>query len=102
MKIYLAIVSFNIVLFVVVICLVNFTGNDIRMSYLKDVSGYDLESGLDYLHEYEINVSYIESREKESTILYTKPKANSLVYEHQSITLYVSSGYESEKYKDIV
>ena len=97
MKKIIAIISFNIILFLVVICIVNFTGNDIKVSYLKDVSGYDLSSALDYLYDYEINVLYVESDEKESVILYTKPKADSLVYENKSITLYVSKGFKSEK-----
>lgn len=101
MKFYIGIVIYNIILLLVIIYLLNYTNNDIKMSYLKDVSGLKLDSGLEYLSDYEINVLYVESDVTESTILYTNPKANSLVYEKQNVTLYVSSGFINEKYEPV-
>ena len=101
MKFYIGIVIYNIILLLAVIYLFNFASNDFKMSYLKDVSGLKLDSGLEYLSDYEINVLYVESEKDEAIILYSQPKANSLVYEKQSITLYVSSGYNPEKYESI-
>ena len=77
------------------------TNNDIKMSYLKDLTGIKEEEGIEALVDYQVAVEYIESNLEKETIVRTQPAAGQLVYENQMITLYVSKGYVKEKYKNL-
>lgn len=89
---------YNILLIFIFIYTFIFTGNDIKMHYLQDIRGFKEEDGVLLLDNYEVAIIYIESDEEKSTILYTKPQSNELVYENQLITVYVSKGYETPKF----
>ena len=101
MKIYLAVITYNILLIVLVFYTIFFANNDIKMNYLKDVSGKSEEEGILLLSDYQIAIEYVESQMQKDMILYSKPSAGELVYENQMITLYVSKGYMMERYRNL-
>ncbi len=100
-KIYLGIIIYNVLLIVLVFYTIFFANNDIKMNYLKDVSGKKEEEGIELLSDYQIALEYVESPKQKNTILYSKPSAGELVYENQMVTLYVSKGYLTEKYRNL-
>ena len=100
-KIYFGIIIYNILLITFVFYTIFFANNDIKMNYLKDVSGKGEEEGIEVLSDYQIAVEYVESQVKKDVILYSKPSAGELVYENQMVTLYISKGYLSEKYRKL-
>ena len=100
-RIYLGIIIYNVLLIVLVFYTIFFANNDIKMNYLKDVSGKSEEEGIEILSDYQIALEYIESQKEKNVILYSKPSAGELVYENQMVTLYVSKGYLSEKYRNL-
>ena len=100
-KIYFGIIIYNILLITFVFYTIFFANNDIKMNYLKDVSGKGEEEGIEVLSDYQIAIEYVESQVEKDVILYSKPAAGELVYENQMVTLYVSKGYFSEKYRKL-
>lgn len=101
MRLYLGIIIYNILLIISVFYVIFFANNDIKMNYLKDVTGKTLDEGILLLADYQIALEYIESETKKNVILYSKPAAGQLVYENQMITLYVSKGYLPERYRNL-
>ena len=101
MRIYLGIIIYNVLLIVLVFYTIFFANNDIKMNYLKDVSGKSEEEAIVLLSDYQIALEYVESELNKNIILYSKPASGELVYENQMITLYVSKGYLTEKYRNL-
>lgn len=101
MRLYLGIIIYNILLVLLLFYVFFFSGNDIKMHYLKDVSGKTEEEGIIELSNYQIAIEYVESDKEKKTILYSKPSQGALVYENQMVTLYVSKGYSTEKYLNL-
>ena len=101
MRIYLGIIIYNVLLTVLVFYTIFFANNDIKMNYLKDVSGKSEEEGIMLLSDYQIALEYVESELDKNVILYSKPDSGELVYENQMITLYISKGYLTEKYRNL-
>ena len=99
MRIFLCFVVYNILLLTLFLYTYFFSSIDIQVRYLKDVSGLNEEEAINLLKDYEITIEYVESDEKRNTVVYTKPYALELVYDKQMITLYVSKGYLTEKYR---
>lgn len=91
----------NILLIFYVFYVVNIAGTNINMGYLPNIYNFELEDGISRLANYEVSVSYIDSYLEKDTIIYTEPKANSIVYEKQMITLFVSKGENNIKYKNL-
>ena len=89
MKTIVGLIIFNVLLLLFVFYKINMT-SDVKVSYLKNVNNLNLDEGVEKLHDFEISVIYIESDLAKDLIVYTNPKANSLVYDNQMITLYVS------------
>ncbi len=101
MRLFIGIIVYNILLIFVLFYAFFFSTTSIKMHYLNDVSNLNEEEGSLLLADYKISIVYLESDEDKSTILYTKPSANALVYEGQMITLYVSKGYYLARYKNL-
>ena len=74
----------------------------IKMLSLKDVSGYYYEDGLTILSDFEITIEYTESEIEKDTILYTLPNAGEIVYIGQMVKIYVSRGYRSLTYENLL
>lgn len=74
----------------------------IKMLSLKDVSGYYYEDGLTILSDFEISIEYTESEIEKDTILYTLPNAGEIVYIGQMVKIYVSRGYRSLTYENLL
>ena len=98
MRFIFGIIIYNILAVLLLFYVLFFSSNDIKMQYLKDVSGIMESEAIEILVDYEINIEYVESSKKRQTVLYTKPASNELVYDKQMITLYVSKGFLSKKY----
>ena len=101
MRLIISILVYNLLLWAVLFYVVFFSNTDIKMNYLKDVSGLSEEEGILLLSDYEVAIEYIESDKIKSTILNSKPQPGELVYENQMITLYVSKGYYLDRYKNL-
>ena len=99
MRIFLCFVVYNILLLTLFLYTYFFSSSDIQVRYLKDVSGLNEEEAINLLKDYEITIEYVESDKKRKTVVYTKPYALELVYDNQMITLYVSKGFLTEKYR---
>ena len=95
MRFIFGIIIYNILAVLLLFYVLFFSSNDIKMQYLKDVSGIMESEAIEILVDYEINIEYVESSKKRQTVLYTKPASNELVYDKQMITLYVSKGFLS-------
>lgn len=72
------------------------------MYLLKDVGGYHYEDGLTILNNFEISIEYLDSEEEKDVILYTIPSAGNVVYEGQMVKVFVSKGYNSLVYDNLV
>lgn len=94
-------IIFNIFLILVLFYTIFLYDNDVKIGYLKDITGKKEEVGISMLADYEIAIEYIESNLPKETIVYTKPASGELVYENQMVTLYISKGYVKEKYKNL-
>ena len=101
MKIFIGVICYNVILLLFVFFTLSSSNDQIKMSNLKDLSGYSLNDGLDHLANFNVDIMYVESNEEEHIILYSSPQANSLVYDNQLIVLYVSSGSVNVEYKPI-
>ena len=101
MRKFLFILIYNILLLSLFLYTYFFSSNDIKLYYLKDVSGLNQEEALNVLKDFEITIEYVESDKERDSVLYSNPYANDLVYEKQMITLYVSKGHISEKYENL-
>lgn len=99
MRIFLCFLLYNLLLLSLFLYTYFFSSSEIKIQYLKDVSGLNEEEALDVLKDYEITIEYVESKKNKDEVLYTKPYAMEMVYEKQMITLYVSKGYQNEKYQ---
>ena len=99
-KIFIFIVV-DIFLLFYVFYVINFSNNDIKMGYLPDVYEYFLSDGIEKLRKYEVAISYIDGNYERDKIIYTYPKANSIVYDNQIITLYVSKGNADMIYRNL-
>lgn len=102
MRLFIISAIYNLLLIFVLAYIIIFASNDIKMHYLEDISGLSEEDGVLKLSNYEIGIVYIESDKEKSTILYTKPAANDLVYENELVTVYVSKGYKTPVYKTLL
>lgn len=101
MKKIIGLIIFNLILVLFVFYKINISSNDVKVSYLKNVNNLNIDDGMEKLQNFEISVLYIDSELTKDTILYTEPKANSLVYDNQMITLFVSKGYSTVKFKNL-
>lgn len=101
MRLFIVSVIYNVLLIFVLVYIIIFTNNDIKMHYLVDIRGLNEEEGVLLLKEYEVAIVYLESEEEKAKILYTEPASNDLVYEKQLITVYVSKGYRLPVFKTI-
>ena len=101
MRLIISILVNNLLLWAGLFYVVFFSNTDIKMNYLKDVSGLSEEEGILLLSDYEVAIEYIESDKEKSTIIYSKPQPGELVYENQTITLYLSKGYYLYRYKNL-
>ena len=99
MRVIIGFIIYNVLLVLLVFYVIFFSGTDIKMHYLKDVSGKKEDDGILLLNDYQIAIEYVESDQEKSTILYSKPQAGELVFENQMITLYISKGYYLDRYK---
>ena len=99
MRLFIGLVVYNLLLVATVFYVIFFSTTDIKMHYLKDVSGKKEDEGILALTEYQVAVEYVESDKEKSTILYSSPRAGELVYENQMITLYISKGYLLDRFK---
>ena len=93
MRIFIGCIIYNILLIIVLFYVVFLSNNDIKMSYLKDLTGLNEEEGIIMLSDFQIAVEYIESDLEKAKIVYTEPSSGELVYDNQMVTLYVSKGY---------
>lgn len=100
-KSILVLLFFNVILVFCVFYIINISGTNIQMEYLPNIYNLKLDEGFLRLEDYEISVSYIDSNLEKDTIVYTFPKANSIVYEKQIITLYVSKGDSNIRYRNL-
>ena len=101
MRLFFGIIVYNVLLLAVLFYTFFFSNDDIKLYYLKDVSGMNEEEAIIELSSYQIALEYLESEKEKETILYSKPAAGQLVYENQMITLYVSKGYYLERFKNL-
>ena len=61
MRLIISILVYNLLLWAVLFYVVFFSNTDIKMNYLKDVSGLSEEEGILLLSDYEVAIEYIES-----------------------------------------
>ena len=101
MRIFLCFIIYNVLLITLLIYTYLFSSSDVKVHYLKDVTGLKEEQAMDILADYEITVEYVESTKDKETVLYSHPSAGELVYDKQMVTLYVSKGYLRQKYLNI-
>ena len=80
---------------------VNIGKKDVQMEYLPNVLNLNIDEGLELLDDFEVNVLYIESKKDKDFIVSSDPKPNSLVYENQVITLYISAGNNIKRYDNL-
>ena len=73
MRLIISILVYNLLLWAVLFYVVFFSNTDIKMNYLKDVSGLSEEDGILLLSDYEVAIEYVESDKEKSTILYSIP-----------------------------
>ena len=101
MRIFFIIIVYNVLLLSFLLYTYFFSSTDVKISYLKDVTGFTEEQALEVLIDYEITLEYVESTKAKETVLYSSPSAGELVYEKQMVTLYVSKGYLRDRYLNI-
>ena len=101
MRIFLSFIIYNVLLGTLLLYTYFFSSNDIKVHYLKDVTGLKEDQAMEVLLDFDITIEYVESNKEKETVLYSHPFAGELVYEKQMITLYVSKGYLREKYINI-
>lgn len=101
MRKIIVVLFINVLLILYVFYVVNISGENIKMNYLPNVYNLDIEDSIARLKDYELSVSYIDSSLEKDKVIYTFPKANSIVYEKQMITLYVSKGNSNTKYRNL-
>ena len=101
MRIIIVLTIYNILLISSFLYTYLFSSEDIKVRYLKDVTGLEEDQAIDVLMNYEITLEYVESSTEKDKVLYTSPKAGELVYDKQMVTLYISKGYLREKYQNI-
>jgi len=101
MRLVIFLIFVNIVLMLFVFYTVNIGKKDVQMEYLPNVLNLNIDEGLELLDDFEVNVLYIESKKDKDFIVSSDPKPNSLVYENQVITLYISAGNNIKRYDNL-
>lgn len=101
MKKFIVLIVFNIVLILICFYIINFSNSDVMVSYMPLLVNKDIDECIELLSNYEVNIEYVDSDIEKNKVVSTEPESNSLIYEHQMITLYVSSGNNPLKYRNL-
>lgn len=102
MKWFFGIVIVNILLVSYVIFTIKFSYVSVLKEPLENVINYNLNDAITKLGQHEIEIKYVESNEAKDVIIKTTPQPNEYVKKDERIILYVSKGYISEKYPNII